>query len=97
MPLPPLSVLDLAPIVEGATPGDALRNSQFGMIFQFYHLLPEMTALENVLSPKMISDGILKYWRRRREHPWHSSYEIFNNMFRYVKSRQFPARSVLAA
>ena len=27
MPLPPLSVLDLAPIVEGATPADALRNS----------------------------------------------------------------------
>lgn len=47
---------------------DALRNSQFGMIFQFYHLLPEMTALENVLSPKMISDGVIKYWRKRREH-----------------------------
>ena len=27
MPLPPFSVLDLAPIVEGATPADALRNS----------------------------------------------------------------------
>jgi luciferase family oxidoreductase group 1 len=27
VPLPPLSVLDLAPIVEGGTPGDALRNS----------------------------------------------------------------------
>ena len=27
MPIPPLSVLDLAPIVEGATPADALRNS----------------------------------------------------------------------
>src|ERR1700732_250526 len=27
MVLPPLSVLDLAPIVEGATPGEALRNS----------------------------------------------------------------------
>jgi luciferase family oxidoreductase group 1 len=27
VPLPPLSVLDLAPIVEGATPGEALRNS----------------------------------------------------------------------
>jgi lipoprotein-releasing system ATP-binding protein len=27
-----------------------------------------MTALENVLSPRMISDGVLKYWRRRREH-----------------------------
>jgi luciferase family oxidoreductase group 1 len=27
MPLPPLSILDLAPIVEGSTPSDALRNS----------------------------------------------------------------------
>ncbi len=27
VPLPPLSVLDLAPIVEGSTPGEALRNS----------------------------------------------------------------------
>ena len=27
MPLPPLSVLDLAPIVEGSTPSEALRNS----------------------------------------------------------------------
>ncbi len=27
MPLPPLSVLDLAPIVDGATPAEALRNS----------------------------------------------------------------------
>jgi len=47
---------------------DTLRNTQFGLIFQFYHLLPEMTALENVLSPAMISDGLFKYWRRRREH-----------------------------
>src|SRR5437762_1701047 len=27
MPLPPLSILDLAPIVEGATPSEALRRS----------------------------------------------------------------------
>jgi lipoprotein-releasing system ATP-binding protein len=47
---------------------DRLRNSQFGMIFQFYHLLPELTALENILSPMMISEGAWKFWRRRREH-----------------------------
>jgi len=47
---------------------DTLRNTQFGLIFQFYHLLPEMTALENVLAPRMIADGVFKYWRRRREH-----------------------------
>ena len=34
---------------------DALRNRHFGMIFQFYHLLPELTTLENVLAPLMIA------------------------------------------
>src|SRR5262245_21962814 len=27
---------------------DLLRNEQIGMIFQFYHLLPELSTLENV-------------------------------------------------
>jgi lipoprotein-releasing system ATP-binding protein len=47
---------------------DALRNREIGMIFQFYHLLPELTTLENVLAPRMISDGVLRYWLKRREH-----------------------------
>jgi lipoprotein-releasing system ATP-binding protein len=47
---------------------DRLRNQNFGMIFQFYHLLPELTALENVLTPLMIADNIVNYWRRRRQH-----------------------------
>ena len=29
---------------------DILRNKYFGMVFQFYHLLPELTTLENVLA-----------------------------------------------
>ncbi len=31
-----------------------LRNERIGFIFQFYHLLPEFTALENVLLPAMV-------------------------------------------
>ena len=46
---------------------DGLRNRRFGMIFQFYHLLPEMTTLENVLAPLMIAHGVLSYWRQRRQ------------------------------
>ena len=44
---------------------DRLRNQQFGMIFQFYHLLPELTTLENVLIPQMIRHNILGYFRNR--------------------------------
>jgi lipoprotein-releasing system ATP-binding protein len=47
---------------------DVLRNTQFGMIFQFYHLLPELTTLENVLVPLMISHSVWSYLRHRRSH-----------------------------
>ncbi|MBX3432602.1 MAG: ABC transporter ATP-binding protein [Pirellulales bacterium] len=47
---------------------DLLRNRYFGMIFQFYHLLPELTTLANVLAPAMVAETTLGYWRRRGEH-----------------------------
>jgi lipoprotein-releasing system ATP-binding protein len=46
---------------------DILRNKHFGMIFQFYHLLPELSTLENVLTPMMITFGVWNYWRHKRE------------------------------
>jgi lipoprotein-releasing system ATP-binding protein len=44
---------------------DAFRNKQLGMIFQFYHLLPELTLLENIIAPAMIGQGIVSYFRNR--------------------------------
>ena len=34
-----------------------MRNTKMGFVFQSYFLLPELTALENVLLPSMIANG----------------------------------------
>jgi lipoprotein-releasing system ATP-binding protein len=46
---------------------EALRNRTFGFIFQFYHLLPELNALENVLMPMMIGSTVRRWFGVRRE------------------------------
>lgn len=45
---------------------DGLRNQTFGFIFQFYHLLPELNTLENVLVPQMIAHSFVSWLARRR-------------------------------
>ncbi len=46
---------------------DLLRNQTFGFIFQFYHLLPELDTLENVLVPQMIEHSAWSWFGRRHE------------------------------
>jgi lipoprotein-releasing system ATP-binding protein len=44
---------------------DRLRNTDIGMVFQAYHLLPELSALENVMSPLLVRFSITHWFRHK--------------------------------
>ena len=45
---------------------DKLRNTDIGMVFQSYHLLPEFNALENVLAPLMVRYSVYEWMRMKK-------------------------------
>jgi lipoprotein-releasing system ATP-binding protein len=49
----------------GDTERAALRNSHIGFVFQFFQLLPEFTALENVMMPGLIAGRRVKELKRK--------------------------------
>jgi lipoprotein-releasing system ATP-binding protein len=51
----------------GGSERSAMRNTQFGFVFQFYHLLPELNVLENTLLAPMIQHSWLGYFGRKRQ------------------------------
>jgi ABC-type lipoprotein export system ATPase subunit len=62
-----------------------LRNEKIGFVFQFYHLLPEFTALENVFLPLLIR-GL-----ERREAS-ERALAILKEVFLEDKAHQKPSR-----
>ena len=55
--------VDDRPVAERAR----LRHRQIGFVFQFYHLIPELTALQNVLLAKMMATSVWRYFGQRRQ------------------------------
>jgi len=45
----------------------AVRNTQFGFVFQFYHLLPELNVVENTLLTPMITYSLGKFRAKKKE------------------------------
>ena len=46
---------------------DKFRNETVGYVFQFYHLLPELSALENVMLPSLIRLSWFGYRKQKAE------------------------------
>ena len=49
----------------GASGRSRVRNRQFGFVFQFYHLLPELNVVENTLLAAMVEHGWFAFRRRK--------------------------------
>ncbi|HEU4338993.1 MAG TPA: ABC transporter ATP-binding protein [Planctomycetota bacterium] len=67
--------------LSGMDPGEQayVRNHKFGFVFQMYHLLPELDALENALVPLMIRAGIFEWFKVGGAHRKHAR-ELLQNL-----------------
>ena len=67
-PLPSFSTADL----------DRYRRLSVGFVFQFYHLLPELTVLENTLISAMVAHGRFGYLTKRDDLHAHARRTLDN-------------------
>jgi len=56
------NIFSLPPAVRGR-----YRNRDVGFVFQFYHLLPELNVLENVVIPRLVTHSLWSWQSIRRE------------------------------
>ena len=70
---------------------DRLRNRQIGFVFQFYHLLPELTVLENTMLPAMVANSTFS-WLGSRAKLRKQALEILNQLSLADRAKHRPAQ-----
>jgi lipoprotein-releasing system ATP-binding protein len=68
-----------------------LRNELFGFVFQFFHLLPDFSALENVLMPAMVREATL-VWPSRRKAAKQRALELLERVGLADRMRHRPSQ-----
>ncbi len=63
-----------------------IRNKKVGFVFQFYHLLPEFTVLENCLMPILINSEIRSKGPKAKEN----ALELLNTVGLADRTNHFP-------
>lgn len=63
----------------GSSQKSRLRNRDFGFVFQFYHLLPELNVLENTLLASMVEHSWLDF-RLHRSKLRHRGIEVLKQL-----------------
>ena len=66
------------------------RNRDVGFIFQFYHLLPECTVLENVLMPRLVTHSFWA-WRRIRRNARRDAEELLERVGLTERAKHRPS------
>lgn len=66
-----------------------IRNRDFGFVFQFYHLLPDLSAAENVILPLMVKYGVFSWHAVKKSHRQKVE-EILKQMGLYERRKHNP-------
>jgi lipoprotein-releasing system ATP-binding protein len=68
-----------------------VRNREFGFVFQSFHLLPDFTALENVMMPARIGAGSMQ-WMREAGHMKDRAVELLDRVGLGERLTHVPSR-----
>lgn len=67
----------------------SIRNRDFGFVFQFYHLLPDLSAAENILLPLMVKCSAFS-WHAVKKGYGRKVEEVLNQMGLYERRKHKP-------